>query len=85
MDYNAFVEASTKILVSTLGPIVDYLESLSYLGVNSHFVKIEVLVSKLQRSTTTYYTLINDVCYIDHDNACVYVFLVMCRIMLSSQ
>lgn len=47
MDYNAFVDASTKILVSTLGPIVDYLESLSYLGVNSHFVKIEVLVSKL--------------------------------------
>ena len=53
MDYNAFVEASTKVLVSTLGPIVDYLESLSYLGVNSHFVKIEVLVSKLQPSTTT--------------------------------
>jgi len=47
MDYNAFVDASTKILVSTLGPIVEYLESLSYLGVNSHFVKIEVLVSKL--------------------------------------
>lgn len=75
MDYNAFVEASTKTLVSTLGPIVDYLESLSYLGVNSHFVKIEVLVSKLQQSTTTIHWSNNDVYYIDHDDVWMHVHM----------
>jgi hypothetical protein len=42
---DAFNESLSKIAVTVLGPIVDQLESLSYIGVNTHFVKHAVVVS----------------------------------------
>ena len=39
------MEALTTIAVNTIGPCVEALEKLSFLGVNTHFVKNAFLVS----------------------------------------
>jgi len=41
------VEPMTNLTVAIIGPVVDFLESLSYLGVNSHIVKSEFLDEKV--------------------------------------
>lgn len=39
------MEALTKLAVMTIGPVVDVLESLSFIGVNTHIVKLDAVVS----------------------------------------
>ena len=39
------MEALTTVAVNTIGPVVDVLESLSFIGVNTYVVKNAVLVS----------------------------------------
>jgi hypothetical protein len=39
------METLTKLAVMTIGPVVDVLESLSFIGVNTHIVKLDAVVS----------------------------------------
>ena len=39
------MEAVSKIVLDAIDPCVNFLESLSFLGVNTHFVKSAYLVS----------------------------------------
>jgi hypothetical protein len=42
------METLTKVAVATIGPCVDFLESLSFIGVNSHIVKLPAVDAMLQ-------------------------------------
>ena len=37
--------AIMSVVDSILGPVVAFLESLSYIGINSHIIKLDYLVS----------------------------------------
>lgn len=38
------MDSLNTLAVNTIGPVVDFLESLSWIGVNTHFVKHAVVV-----------------------------------------
>lgn len=41
------METLTTVAINTIGPVVTVLESYSWIGVSTHFVKHAVLVSEL--------------------------------------